>query len=117
MAKTMANNDYQMIFERQWRAKFPARLSGLFALYESLCTAAIIGCEAGSILIDVYNATIYIGLWASIFFNIAWILQTIGGKIKVNRNEGTSSLVFQHAVDVLRLLLFVFLSFNVSLWS
>ena len=87
MEKTMTDDAYKMMFERRWRAIFPARLSGLFALYECLCTAAIIGCEIGSILIDVYNATIYIGLWASIFFNIAWILQTIGGKIEITQNE------------------------------
>lgn len=66
-------------FEQQWREKFPLTLAKLFAFYQFLCTFAIIGCEIGSILIDQFNATIYIGFWSSIFFLIASILQFISG--------------------------------------
>jgi len=65
--------------EQQWRERFPSTLTGLFAFYQCLCTIAIIGCEIGSILIDLFNATIYVGLWASLFFMIAWISQVIAG--------------------------------------
>lgn len=79
----MSDEAYKEVFDRRWRTRFPARLSGLFAFYQVLCTLGIVGCEIGSILVDLYNATIYVGFWASIFFTIAWILQIIGGKIEM----------------------------------
>ena len=86
----MNDEAYKVIYERRWRAKFPSRLSGLLAFYQALCTLAILGCETGSILIDLYNATIYVGFWASIFFTIAWIMQIVGGKIEILKTKEES---------------------------
>lgn len=69
----------QLELEKQWRENFPALLSELFAFYQFLCTIAIIGCEVGGMLIDLFNATIYVGIWAGLFFMVAWILQAVAG--------------------------------------
>jgi hypothetical protein len=42
-------------------------------LVQCFITLVIIGCEVGSILIDIVTATIYVGFWASLFFLVAWI--------------------------------------------
>lgn len=75
----MTDNAHRIDLEKQWREIFPSTLSGLFSFYQCLCTIAIIGCEIGSILIDLFNATIYVGLWGSLFFLIAWISQIFAG--------------------------------------
>jgi hypothetical protein len=75
----MLDNTYRTELEKQWQEKFPSTLSGLFSFYQCLCTIAIIGCEVGSVLIDQFNATIYVGFWASLFFIIAWISQAAAG--------------------------------------
>ncbi|CAF1073065.1 unnamed protein product [Adineta ricciae] len=58
-----------------WKKKFPAIFSGILAFLQYGMTVVIIGCEIGSVLIDVFTATIYVGFWASIFFVSAWISQ------------------------------------------
>ncbi len=77
----MISNKNKTELEKQWREKFPSTLSGLFSFYQCLCTIVIIGCELGSILIDIFHATIYVGFWASLFFMIAWISQTAAGTL------------------------------------
>ncbi len=77
----MIGNTHKIPLEQQWREKFPSTLTGLFAFYQCLCTIAIIGCEVGIILIDLFNANIYVGFWASLFFMIAWISQVIAGTL------------------------------------
>jgi hypothetical protein len=77
----MIDNTYKIELERQWTEKFPITLSGLFSFYQCLCTIAILGCEIGSILIDLFNATIYVGIWAFLVFMIAWISQAISGRL------------------------------------
>ena len=59
--------------KQEWKQKFPAILSGILSFFQCILTLAIIGCEVGSILIDIVTATIYVGFWASLFFMIAWI--------------------------------------------
>jgi hypothetical protein len=59
--------------EQPWRKKFPAGISGILAFLQCVITIVIIGCEVGSILIDIVTATIYVGLWAGLFFIVAWI--------------------------------------------
>jgi hypothetical protein len=73
----MIDNTHEIELQKQWHEKFPSTLSGLFAFYQCLCTITIFGCELGSILIDIFNATIYVGFWASIVFMIAWISQVV----------------------------------------
>ena len=58
--------------KEQWKKKFPSIISGILAFLQFGLTFVIIGCEVGSILIDMITATIYVGLWAGIFFIIAW---------------------------------------------
>jgi len=59
--------------QQLWRQKFPARISGLFSIAQLVVTVVIIGCEVGSMLIDIVTATIYVGIWAGFFFVIASI--------------------------------------------
>ena len=77
----MLESSYPTDFEEQWREKFPLTLTKLFAIYQFLCALPILGCELRSVLIDHFNATIYVGMWSSIFFFIASILQFISGRI------------------------------------
>ncbi len=78
----MTDSTYARVLEEhQWHEQFPSSLSGLLAFYECLCTITIIGCELGSVLIDLYNATIYVGFWSSIFFITAWISQILAGRL------------------------------------
>jgi hypothetical protein len=56
-----------------WKIKFPAILSGVLSVLQLVVTVVIIGCEIGSILIDMVTATIYVGLWSGLFFIVAWI--------------------------------------------
>jgi hypothetical protein len=58
-----------------WRKKFPAVFSGIMAFLQCVVTFVIIGCEIGSMLINIVTATIYVGLWAGLFFMFAWISQ------------------------------------------
>lgn len=59
--------------KEQWKKKFPSIISGILAFLQFGITFVIVGCEIGSILIDMVTATIYVGLWAGIFFIIAWV--------------------------------------------
>ena len=63
-----------------WTLKFPSICSGILSVIECILTLAIIGCEIGSVLIDIFTATIYVGFWAGIFLMIAWISQSASGK-------------------------------------
>jgi hypothetical protein len=65
--------------QQQWEKKFPAAISGIFSVLQLVITIVIIGCEVGSILIDIVTATIYVGLWAGLFFIVAWISQASSG--------------------------------------
>lgn len=71
----MMNGNIQTIIppQQQWKKKFPAIISGILSFLQCFVTIVIIGCEVGSILIDIFTATIYVGFWASLFFMIAWI--------------------------------------------
>ena len=60
-----------------WPKKFPSIISSLFAFFQAAVAIVIIGCEIGSILIDAVTATVYVGIWAGLFFFIAWISQSI----------------------------------------
>jgi hypothetical protein len=61
--------------QQEWQKKFPSVLSGILSSVQFIVTIVIIGCEVGSILIDMVTATIYVGFWASLFFMVAWISQ------------------------------------------
>jgi hypothetical protein len=61
--------------QQLWRQKFPASISGLLSIAQLVVTVVIIGCEVASMLIDIFTATIYVGIWAGFFFMIAWISQ------------------------------------------
>jgi hypothetical protein len=65
---------------QMWPHKFPSIASGILSVIECVLTLAVIGCEIGSILIDIYTATVYVGFWAGLFFMIAWITQSASGK-------------------------------------
>ena len=74
----MINNGQPAVFPQQyWRKKYPAIVSGLFAVIQFILAILIIGCEIGSMLIDIITATIYVGLWSGLFFLIASISQAI----------------------------------------
>jgi hypothetical protein len=75
----MIDKTHEIESQEEWEDKFPSTLSGLFAFYQCLCIIAIIGCELGSILIDLFNSTIYVGFWASLIFTTAWVLQVASG--------------------------------------
>lgn len=60
-----------------WPKKFPSIISALFSFFQAVVTIVIIGCEIGSILVDAVTATIYVGLWAGLFFLFAWISQSV----------------------------------------
>ncbi|CAF4575193.1 unnamed protein product, partial [Rotaria magnacalcarata] len=59
-----------------WRQKFPAVLSGILAFLQFVVAIIIIGCEVGSILIDIITVTIYVGFWAGLFFLVASFSQS-----------------------------------------
>jgi hypothetical protein len=61
--------------QQQWQKKFPSIISGILSFVQFVITIVIIGCEVGSVLIDMVTATIYVGFWASLFFMVAWISQ------------------------------------------
>ena len=61
--------------KQQWKQKYPLTLSGILAFVQILLTIVIIGCEIGSMLIDVVTATVYVGIWAGLFFINASISQ------------------------------------------
>lgn len=63
-----------------WKTKFPSTVSAIFSAVQGVMAIGIIGCEIASILIDQYNATIYVGLWAGLFIMTAWISQEASGK-------------------------------------
>jgi len=63
------------IIPPQWPKKFPVTISGLLSFLQCVVTIVIIGCEVGSVLIDIVTATIYVGFWAGLFFIIASISQ------------------------------------------
>ncbi|CAF1633697.1 unnamed protein product [Adineta ricciae] len=60
-----------------WRQKFPSIASGALSSVQFLITIIIIGCEVGSMLIDIVTATVYVGLWASLFFLTSCVSQWI----------------------------------------
>jgi hypothetical protein len=59
--------------QQQWKKKFPTVVSGILAFFQFAIAIVIIGCEVGSVLIDMVTATIYVGLWAGLFFIVAVI--------------------------------------------
>ena len=69
-----------------WSKKFPSIISALFAFFQAVITIIIIGCEVGSILIDAVTATVYVGIWAGLFFFVAWIAQSVSCK-SLNREK------------------------------
>ncbi|CAF1363421.1 unnamed protein product [Adineta steineri] len=92
----MMNNTQTMIPPQQlWRKKFPAIISGIFSFIQFVLMVIIIGCEVGSMLIDIVTATIYVGLWASLFFMIAWISQATSSCCCRNRGCATYTLIAQ----------------------
>ena len=63
-----------------WKIKFPAIITGILSFFQLVIAIAIIGCEIGSILIDMITSTIYVGLWAGFFFLIASISLAVSCK-------------------------------------
>jgi hypothetical protein len=59
--------------QQRWKQTFPVTISGIIAFLQFVITVVIIGCEVGSVLIDIVTATIYVGFWAGLFFIVAWI--------------------------------------------
>lgn len=57
----------------QWKKDYPAILSGIVSALQFIFALVIIGCEIGSVIIDMVTATIYVGFWAGTFFIIAAI--------------------------------------------
>ncbi|UJR14013.1 hypothetical protein I4U23_001012 [Adineta vaga] len=78
-----------------WRQKYPAVISGILSFVQFIITIVIIGCEVGSMLIDIVTATIYVGLWASLFFMIAWISQSVSSCCYRGRGCATYTLIIQ----------------------
>ena len=62
-----------------WKIKYPSILTGIFSFFQFVVTVAIIGCEVGSVLIDMVTATFYVGFWSGLFFMGAWISQASAG--------------------------------------
>jgi len=67
--------------DEQWKQKYPTIVAGIFSAVQILITIAIIGLEIGSILIDAIVGTVYVGIWAGVFFLFASISQAITGRI------------------------------------
>jgi hypothetical protein len=61
--------------QEKWKKKYPSIITGILSFIQFIVTVVIIGCEVGSVLIDMIVATIYVGFWAGLFFMIAWITQ------------------------------------------
>ncbi|CAF0849148.1 unnamed protein product [Rotaria sordida] len=81
--------------QQEWRQKYPAVLSGILSCFQFILTLAIIGCEIGSILIDIVTATIYVGLWAGLFFIVASISQSSSSCCCRDRGCATYTLATQ----------------------
>ena len=78
----MINNPQTKIPPVQlWKKKYPSIISGILSFIQFIVTIIIIGCEVGSMLIDIVTGTIYVGLWASLFFIVAWISQAASGML------------------------------------
>ena len=110
----MTDKTYKIEFERQWTEKFPVTLIGLLAFYQCLCTIAIIGCEIGSVMIDVFNATIYVGFWASMIFMVTWIVQAVTAGWRRNYQFATYTFVMQCITLVFALCVICFDSYFIS---
>ncbi|CAF1051979.1 unnamed protein product [Adineta steineri] len=80
---------------KPWKIKFPAIISGILSFLQFGITFVIIGCEVGSVLIDMVTATIYVGFWASLFFIFAWISQATTSCCCRNRGCATYTLIMQ----------------------
>ena len=70
-----------MLPAEQWKKKYPSIISGILAFLQFGITFVIIGCEVGSVLIDMVTATIYVGFWSGIFFIFAWLSVAGSGMI------------------------------------
>ncbi|CAF2851828.1 unnamed protein product [Rotaria sp. Silwood2] len=81
--------------QQEWKLKFPAVLSGILSVFQFILAFAIIGCEVGSMLIDIVTATIYVGLWAGSFFIVAWISQSSASCCCRERGCASYALVMQ----------------------
>jgi hypothetical protein len=66
---------------QHWKIKFPAVISGILSSFQLIITILVIGCEVGSVLIDMITSTIYVGFWAGLFFMIAGI--SLAGSCKL----------------------------------
>ncbi len=74
----MIDNVYpELTPQQQWQKKYPTVATGILSFIQFVVAIVIIGCEIGSILIDAIVATIYVGIWAGVFFLIACISQGI----------------------------------------
>lgn len=73
--------------EGPWKKKYPCLISFLFVTFQAITSLVIIGCEIGSMLIDIVTATIYVGLWAGIFFLLAWISASVSSRLQISSNH------------------------------
>ncbi|UJR33172.1 hypothetical protein I4U23_020628 [Adineta vaga] len=78
-----------------WKTKFPTIFSSIICFLQYGITFIIIGCEIGSVLIDMVTATIYVGFWASIFFISACISQGVSSCCCRGRPCATFALINQ----------------------
>ncbi|CAF1334489.1 unnamed protein product [Adineta ricciae] len=78
-----------------WRQKFPSIASGVLSSVQFLITIVIIGCEVGSMLIDIVTGTVYVGLWASLFFMTSCVSQWIASCCCRARGCATYTLISQ----------------------
>ncbi|CAF0943624.1 unnamed protein product [Adineta ricciae] len=90
---TLGADEIQL--EKQWQTMFPSIISGLFAFYEILCSIGVVGCELGSVLIDKYNCTIYVGFWSGLFLISAWISQVLAVSRCLTRRCATETLILK----------------------
>lgn len=78
----------------QWKKKYPSIISGILAFLQFGITVVIIGCEVGSVLIDMVTSTIYVGFWAGTFFTFAWVSLAGSGMISIGISFSSELMSF-----------------------
>ena len=73
--------------QQRWKSVWPTKIIALVATVQLMLTLGIIGLEAGSIIIDIDQGTVYAGFYCSVFFIMTWISMYCVGKWRRYRNS------------------------------
>ena len=66
--------------QQRWKSVWPTKIIALIATIQLILSFAIIGLEAGSVIIDINQGTVYAGFYCSLFFIMTWISMYCVGK-------------------------------------